>query len=517
MSNRAKTTQEFQEELDTKYPGKYTIIGNYVNAKTKVRIRYNSCMHENDVRPSNLLDGFNCPICRNEHRVTHEEFVEKIERKYPGKYTVMGVYSNNITPIKVMYNKCGHVTDTRPVKLSIGSGCPICNPSKKISVDEFKKRLSDMYGDNYELVGEYVNYRTEVLLRHNACGTVFHRTPTSIFSQKHNLCPACFTSARGGIVYPGINDIHTLRPDLEKYMLDKQDAVRYGVHSEKKIWWKCPDCGQESEKVIANVSIRGFSCKACGDKVSYGERFVMALLDYLNVDYIVQYTPLWVDRSRYDFYVRIDKNEYMIEVDGSWHYIYNNMTGQSAEEIAAKDMYKEMIASVNGIKIIRVDYNYGNSDRYTYIENSVIESELSSIFDISSIDFNLIHDKAKCSQTIIIAEEWNSCDEKSIALVAERLKIKPNTVREKLYLASKIGLIKETREEIIALNRLHGQKLEGKLPVKVICNETGEVFESMESANKKYHACLTNYFRGLNKTSGHLPDGTRLTWSKIED
>ena len=55
MPRKAKTTEEFQNELNEKYPDKYTIIGDYKNAKTKVKIRYNKCGHENDSRPSNFF------------------------------------------------------------------------------------------------------------------------------------------------------------------------------------------------------------------------------------------------------------------------------------------------------------------------------------------------------------------------------------------------------------------------------------------------------------------------------
>ncbi len=48
-----------------------------------------------------------------------------------------------------------------------------------------------------------------------------------------------------------------------------------------------------------------------------------------------------------------------------------------------------------------------------------------------------------------------------------------------------------------------------------MCNETGEVFTSFAEAQRKYYCVLSNYFKVNAKYSGKLPDGTKLTWTKI--
>ena len=517
MSQRAKTTQEFQDELNQKYPNKYTIIGNYVNARTKVKIVYNSCGHENDVIPSNLLGGFNCHICRNEHRVTPEQFVEKIYKKHKDKYTILGTYTNNTTPIEVRYNNCGHVAKTKPFRILAGKECPICNPYKRLTNDDIRKRLHDMYGDEYQLVGDYVNNTTDIKIKHIVCGNDFDKKPVNIFREKHDLCPICFSSARGGCLIQGVNDIHTLKPELERFMLNMEDAYSFTPNSNKDIMWKCPECGHEFPRTIYNVANRGFGCELCGSKISYGERFVMELLKYLDVDFEVQFLPKWVDYSRYDFAFKVGDIDYIVEVDGGWHFVDNKMSGQTAEETVLKDRLKELAAMKNGYTVIRIDYNYGDHNRYDYIENSVLNSPLAELFDLSLVDFLIIHNNAKSSLLMKVANAWNGYEEKSTYQIKKDLNLKDYTAREILYLASRLGLIKESVDEIIKLNRLHACKIEGKLPQKVMRNETGEIFECMQAANDKYHASLTNYFKYNYKTSGHLPNGTRLTWKKVED
>lgn len=55
---------------------------------------------------------------------------------------------------------------------------------------------------------------------------------------------------------------------------------------------------------------------------------------------------------------------------------------------------------------------------------------------------------------------------------------------------------------------------------KNICITTGEIFESLEDASKKYNitaSCISSCCRGESKSASHLPDGTRLKWMFYDD
>ena len=43
---------------------------------------------------------------------TTEEFKTDIEALYPGKYTILGDYDGRSKPVKIKYNKCGHIKNT---------------------------------------------------------------------------------------------------------------------------------------------------------------------------------------------------------------------------------------------------------------------------------------------------------------------------------------------------------------------------------------------------------------------
>lgn len=58
-----KTTEEFKQDLYDLYENEYSLIGEYKNAKTKVRIRHNLCGYEWDVMPNSITQKRICPHC----------------------------------------------------------------------------------------------------------------------------------------------------------------------------------------------------------------------------------------------------------------------------------------------------------------------------------------------------------------------------------------------------------------------------------------------------------------------
>lgn len=63
-------------------------------------------------------------------------------------------------------------------------------------------------------------------------------------------------------------------------------------------------------------------------------------------------------------------------------------------------------------------------------------------------------------------------------------------------------------------------KLQDKKFTKVICLTTGEIFINITEAAKKYginRSCISACVHGYQKTSGRLPDGTRLKWALYKE
>ncbi len=99
------------------------------------------------------------------------------------------------------------------------------------------------------------------------CRTCSYEWKAPVYRRAKGMgCPAC----SGNVVVPGLNDLATTRKDLvEEWNYDKNigiDPTGYLAGSNKKVWWKCKNCGYEWESVIANRS-RGNNCPRCAGKI----------------------------------------------------------------------------------------------------------------------------------------------------------------------------------------------------------------------------------------------------------
>ena len=104
-------------------------------------------------------------------RKTTEEFKNEVEALYPGKYTILGEYTKRTGYIKVKYNKCGHIAERPIVSILDGKDCMECNhhTGSQLNNDEFLKHFHDLFGNDYQPLDEYVNYKQNIRIKHIPC------------------------------------------------------------------------------------------------------------------------------------------------------------------------------------------------------------------------------------------------------------------------------------------------------------------------------------------------------------
>lgn len=64
--SKKKTHEDFVKEVYDMYGEEYTVISTYKNAKTPIKLRHDICGNIFDIRPTNFLQGRQCPIHKNE-------------------------------------------------------------------------------------------------------------------------------------------------------------------------------------------------------------------------------------------------------------------------------------------------------------------------------------------------------------------------------------------------------------------------------------------------------------------
>lgn len=462
---RMKTHEEFVREIKGKYGDEYTVLNEYKGAHIKILVRHNSCRCNNyewEIAPNKLLQGRGCPICANNIKKTHEEFFKELNEVHGENiYIPLEKYKGANTKILVRHN-CGYEWQVIPSSLLSGKGCPLCGGSKKKTHEEFIEEIKEKYNGEYTILSKYVNARTKILINHNSDKCKFHEyevAPDKLLIGKG--CPVC----SGRTAKLGINTIW----DTDRWMYDlgvsEEDAKMHSSRSGMKITVRCPECGREKRIAIHQLfRNKSISC-SCGDGKSYPEKFIMNFLEQLNADFETEYTPKWIHNKRYDFYIKnIDT---IIEAHGEQHYendTFKSVGGRTLEEEEENDKYKKEMALNNGIKhYVELDCRESNME---WIKNSILNSELAKLFDLSNINWKQCAELANKNIVKEVCKYWNNKKDNETTKDLEKIfNLNRTSITTYLKKGTKLGWCdynpKEELKRIVSKNgKLNGKKVE---------------------------------------------------------
>ena len=241
------------------------------------------------------------------------------------------------------------------------------------------------------------------------------------------------------VIVPYVNDVYTTNPEYIKYFKNIEDTHRTTSRNKKEFFMICPFCGNEQLYSTDRLSTHGFSCKKCGDGISYGEKFIYSLLNQIRENFITQLshtTFTWCDKYKYDFYLpRINA---IIEVHGSQHY---EETRKSLYYYSTlNDEIKEKLAKENGIaNYIIIDCKKSNLQ---YIKNSIISSELLNLLGVNSEEINWIECDRYTSKSLLVeaCEYKNNHPELSTTDIGKVFHMARTTIQLYLQKGANLGI-----------------------------------------------------------------------------
>lgn len=185
--------KEFKNWLDETFNGEYTFDGEIKNQKSKVIMTHNKCGYSYTVQVGTFYSmGRRCSNCAGNLKWNTEKYKNYVKQITNDEYDVIGKYTNNNTPIKMIHNKCGYEFNMRPANFKNGNRCPKCAGLKKHTIEEIKNSIFEIVGNEYELLSkEYINNKTPLLFHHNKCGHDFQMASKDFLKKNGNRCPNC--------------------------------------------------------------------------------------------------------------------------------------------------------------------------------------------------------------------------------------------------------------------------------------------------------------------------------------
>lgn len=207
---RRKTHEEFVQDVYNKVGSDYTVISEYESARKKVLMRHNNSEcgnYEWLAQPNDFLSkGTRCPKCANigtskRQKKTTEQYKKDVKERVGDEYIVLSEYKSSMENVKFKHNvdTCGYVFESRADNFLNGSRCPKCNGGiKNRNTEIFAQEVKELVGNEYKVIGTYVNNATKIDLIHNVCGNVYNVAPHRFLLG--DRCPICSNRNRSKMV-----------------------------------------------------------------------------------------------------------------------------------------------------------------------------------------------------------------------------------------------------------------------------------------------------------------------------
>ena len=219
----------------------------------------------------------------------------------------------------------------------------------------------------------------------------------------------------------------------------------------------------------------------------------------------------WCNDYRYDFY--IDEYSLIIEVHGGFHYTneFKHKNARTLEETIINDESKKTLAINNYIKnYVVVDCKLSH---FNYIMNSILNSELAKIIDLTNVDWDDVKNNIVGSYVVDVCKYFNQNPCITLKDIAKHFSKDKGTITQYLKNGTKIGLC---NYDMSTHKKEACKYYHYKRPVK--CITTNEIFESARFAGKQYninHGSITNCCKGKSQHAGMLVNGVKLKWEYV--
>ena len=177
---------------------------------------------------------------------TTEDYKSIINDLVGDEYEVLGEYINNSTPIKMKHNKCGYEFEIRPNNfMSAGNRCPKCSGKKKKNTEEFKNEVFNLVGNEYEVLGEYKTCHTPIKMKHNKCGRIYEIKPNLFLTGCRCSC-------------------YTTKEDVIKFVSKTNfELIEYSGYTTKPSKFLCKKCGNVFYKNFESFKKQKEPCPKC--------------------------------------------------------------------------------------------------------------------------------------------------------------------------------------------------------------------------------------------------------------
>ena len=339
--------------------------------------------------------------------------------------------------------------------------------------------------------------KDKALLKCNKCGSFDERSYDGLLMAP---CGYCGLSPRK---VNHTNSIRTKKPEFIKFLKNESDADKYTPGSNKKILFKCPDCGTEKVMSIDVFAKQGLGCNACSDKISVSNKIMFNLLSNNNIQFENEKMFEWGSRHRYDFY--LPEQNAILELNGIQHYEERSgFTRRTLKEQQVDDLFKKQLAKKHKIKIyLEIDCR----DTSFEVMEEKLFLDLNKKLNLNLENFKTAFEQSQRTILKPICEDWET-GTFTVVELAKKYKFTVKSIRTTLKKGTNLGFCyyngQEEMDKCNALKRTKIKKTDKNGMIEIF-NSTSDAFNSIKSNKYAFNKILKNGF-----------DEAGNKWEKIE-
>ena len=226
--------------------------------------------------------------------------------------------------------------------------------SKRKTINQFKKEVFELVGDEYAVVGEYRSNHTKIKLKHNMCGNIFEMTPGAFL--RGQRCP----NERYLRSSQSYANRYSKENELKQICTTEGYTIISGyTRSKNKIELLHDKCGKIFYPVAYDFIVKGTRCPHCYRSI--GEEIIGEILKENNIEFEEQYRfDDCKNKRKLPFDFAIFKNnelQSLIEYDGMHHFYKKfDMTDDDLKAIQLNDEIKNEYCKNKNIPLLRIRY-----------------------------------------------------------------------------------------------------------------------------------------------------------------
>lgn len=175
--------ERYKKLIDFAGKGNYEPLEPFESLNIKSKIHHKICGETIQIKPRKFIfDHVRC-IC--ESLLNEWDVRQKLEKFENFEFIS---YDRGSLIITMRSKACGHVFSCKFYNFLKCSGCRICRP-RNMTTELYTERVHNLTGDEYTVLGEFVDQKTKIAIKHNKCGGIQEYTPwTFLGGQRCNAC-----------------------------------------------------------------------------------------------------------------------------------------------------------------------------------------------------------------------------------------------------------------------------------------------------------------------------------------